>query len=469
LGLNRETCPRLDVGEARNEKGRPDAAHNQRSSGSTVIVGYTSSSSIAAGESVALHVITDADNIEIDVNYEGGFSRTFARIRGVRGMYLETPPDAYARGCGWPVTYELKTDVDWPSGPYRIRLTAPPRREGCINNSNQYDILLIVRASRAASTSRILMVLCTNTYQAYNNWGGHSLYAYNSIDGLPAHVLSFDRPGVGYHGDSTIETWEMPFVRWAVANGITLEYATNYDLEAQPDLISAYRLVLSVGHDEYWSAPMRDTLESFVDGGGNAAFLGGNSVCWRVKFEESGSLMRCHKDSVEDDPMYLGGNHRSLTTRWSDPLLERPENLLTGVCWNSGGYHRSHGMVMEGSGGFTVCRPNHWVFDGVGVRKGDLIGAEATVVGYETDGCLFRLDEHGEPVPTGDDNTPLDFIILAQAPAARYVGHHGMATMGIHRRGLGSVFTAGTTDWSHGLSSDPMVQRITLNVLARLS
>jgi hypothetical protein len=143
-----------------------------------------------------------------------------------------------------------------------------------------------------------------------------------------------------------------------------------------------------------------------------------------------------------------------------------------------GGYHLSHGAYMDGLGEYTVKRADHWALEGTGLKEGDVFGGESTIVGYETDGCAYR-EEDGYPVPTCDDGTPEDFTIICQAPSLwtamepdvfqeAGVSDDGRATMGSHTRG-GTVFTAGTTDWSHGLKDDPIVQQITRNVLARLS
>ena len=69
------------------------------------------------------------------------------------------------------------------------------------------------------------------------------------------------------------DKWEWPFVQWAEREGIALDYATNEDLERYPDLLSSYRLVVSVGHDEYWSVGMRDAFESYIHKGGECRVL----------------------------------------------------------------------------------------------------------------------------------------------------------------------------------------------------
>jgi hypothetical protein len=227
---------------------------------------------------------------------------------------------------------------------------------------------------------------------------------------------------------------------------------------------------------------MRDTVMAFVARGGNVAFFSGNTCCWQVRAEADGLV--CHKQNFRDDPRYVAaGPNPTLTTLWSHPLVGDPENRLTNVGVLGGGFHKSHGMLMDGSGAFTVERPDHWVFAGTGLAHGAEFGGERTVVGYECDGCEFtRVD--GVPEPTGRDGTPKNFEILATAPAAwgeestllwwdafprKEPGH---ACLGLSVRAPGgTVFTAGTTDWSHGLvaPADAAVDRITRNVLARLS
>lgn len=146
-----------------------------------------------------------------------------------------------------------------------------------------------------------------------------------------------------------------------------------------------------------------------------------------------------------------------------------------------GGMHRSKGQYMDGSGAFTVYQPDHWVFAGTGLKQGEQFGARDSIVGYECDGCEHTF-VNGKPVPTGRDGTPEDFLILALAPASwapdewpwdeRWEnGRTGNACMGIHGVPAGgTVFTAATTDWAHGLKGeDPIVEIITRNVLDRFS
>jgi len=101
---------------------------------------------------------------------------------------------------------------------------------------------------------------------------------------------------------------------------------------------------------------------------------------------------------------------------WADPLLGRPEAALTGVTFTRGGYHRVHGSVPAGTAAYEVHHPEHWLLEGTGLRRGDLLGAAVGVVGYECDGCELTMTD-GLPVATGKGGTPAGFEVVATAPA----------------------------------------------------
>jgi hypothetical protein len=444
------------------------------------IGGYTSRLSYDPGEEVRLHVSTSAARYLIEIAREGAKRELVRKVTGLEGAERAVPADASSRGCGWPVSYRFVIPATWKSGYYSVTLRneEPPGPEGKKVQAGpaSSEAFFVVRSATSGKDARILLQLATNTYNAYNNWGGYSLYAYNGRDKVQGRRVSFDRPPA-----SQFRNWELPFIAWAEANGYSLDYAVNSDLEFHPELLARHRLVLSVGHDEYWSAPMRDHLEDFIAKGGNVAFFSGNTCCWQVRSEEQGRALVCWKQAFADDPVYKSDDHRLLSTLWSHHRVKRPENRLTGVGFLFGGYHISHGQFMEGPGSFTVHRPEHWLFAGTGLKEGDAFGGKDTIVGYECDGCEFAIRD-GKPEPTHRDGTPESFVILATAPARWHpddcewydrwekgrLGHAGVGTY--TKPGGGTVVTVGTTDWSHGLRGhDAVVEGVTKNVLDRLS
>jgi hypothetical protein len=443
------------------------------------IEGYAGQVSYAPGESLTLHVSTSELVFSAEILRAGAEYKSQWTQDGIAGANLPVPEDASSKGCNWPAALTLKIPADWQSGYYHVVLRVKDqggkfiRRSARSADSSCYFVLR--EAAGVADPAPVLLQLATNTYNAYNNWGGFSLYGFHGRGGNQGHRVSFLRPP-----GSLFQNWEKDFVAWAQREGVRLAFAANSDLEFHPDILKNRRLVLSVGHDEYWSAPMRDNLEKFIGDGGNVAFFSGNTCCWQVRSEDNGSALTCWKQNYPMDPVFSARKSQAtLSSLWSHYLIERPENQLTGVGFLWGGYHRSHGQFMDGSGAFTVHRPEHWLFEGTGVKRGDEVGGKHTVVGYECDGCDIAWRD-GLPFPTGSDGTPSNFSILGTAPAKWHPddcewydkwqnGRIGTAVLGAYERG-GSVVTTGTTDWAHGLrGGDPVIERITRNVIDKLS
>jgi hypothetical protein len=441
------------------------------------IEGYAGQRSIAQGEEIPIHVSTTAAKYEIEVARLGATREVVWKKSDVPGAAYPVPEDASANGCRWPESVRVPSGAAWKSGYYEVSLRAADAGGKWTHRGKrtaESSTWFIVRQAQPGTTSKILLQLCTNTYNAYNNWGGFSVYAYNSLSNNQGHRVSFERPG-----PSQFARWELPFVQWAEKNGYALEFAANDDLEFRPKMLTSYKLVLSVGHDEYWSTPMRDNLEAWIGKGGNVAFFSGNTCCWQVRAEDNGRAFTCCKQNYHLDPVFATRDFKTLSTAWSHHLLKRPENELTGVGFLWGGYRKSHGQFMTDPAEYEVHRPDHWVLAGTGLKRGDKFGGKDTIVGYECDGCELQWKD-GLPFPTFKDGTPKTFEVLATCPVRWHPddaewyeqwekGRTGAACLGLYTRG-GTVFTAATTDWAHGLQGgDAAVMRITQNVLDRLA
>lgn len=500
------------------------------------VEGYPSQYSYLPGEEVTIHCSARVPSYSVEITRVGHSREVVWRREGLPGQEHPTPSDAYAKGCGWPAAFSFQIPQHWRSGFYEVTL----RGDGVQGPEATGHAFFVVLSANPGRDSSILLVLSTNTYNAYNRWGGHCLYtgATQVSFARPLERGYIFRPDAPYDGRAaSVEaepdpthrrtqaylrenkyplwiisagwpSWERRFVRWAESNGYRIDMAINADLEFHPELLEHYQLMVSVGHDEYWSWGMRDAVDRFVDGGGNVAFFSGNCCFWQVRFEDEGRTMVCYKDQAHDhDPVMGTERQHLLTSLWSDPLIGRPENLTTGLSFTRGGYVRMGEAVPRSSGAYTVYRPDHWVFANTGLRYGDLLGLGSYVVAYEVDGCEFTM-QNGLPIPTHTDGTPESFTILGASPAhlisitpnrceapvalwasidppgdlefvaMRLFGDaspentarvaHGHAVMGCFTRG-GTVFHTGSTDWAYGLDSDPLIQQVTRNVLDRLS
>jgi hypothetical protein len=266
----------------------------------------------------------------------------------------------------------------------------------------------------------------------------------------------------------TFAHWDAPFIAWLERAGHRLDYCTDLDLHRCPPRRChsgngtgpSHRLLLSAGHDEYWSEPMRAHAERFLAGGGNIAFFGGNTCWWRVSLD----------GEHDGEPSAAATSFRRLDN-WPD----RPENQLTGVSFRNGGERDrdEHPTPV----GYRVQHADHWVYAGTGLRDGDVFGAapDEYLVGYECDGAHFDRAELSKPRPvrpTGEDGTPPGFTILGVGDTSASGWGHGnrAATLGLYATaGGGTVFTSATTDWARLLAAGSQpVETITRNVLDHL-
>jgi hypothetical protein len=416
--------------------------------------GYTSTTSVVQGSTINFHISNALPVGTVDRTvtllvdrYAPGGSVGFSTSFQAQDNTTRTPPNAYAVGCGWPSAYTLSVPATWPSGYYRATLT-----NACREST---EISFVVRARAPGSSAPVLFCVPVTTFQAYNGWGGASLYGNEAPE--RSKKVSFDRPGGSGTGS------ELLFVQWMVAKGISAEFCTSIDLHAGQQLLRNYKLLISSGHDEYWSKEMPDTVEGFITAGGNVAFFSGNTCWWQVRFENGTRTMVCYRDAIED-PL-AGIDNSRVTVQWHAAPVNRPENSMTGVSYRKGAGHWLPGPLVDP----YICNfPEHWVFEGTGLTLGATFGAGC--VGYETDAAELV---HDGPVmrATCRDGTPPTFVVLGWADLSnwRMYGQGGLATMGVYRNG-GTVFTAGTVQWADKLDgTSPVIDRITRNVVSRLS
>ena len=128
-----------------------------------------------------------------------------------------------------------------------------------------------VRAPDASPTA-ILVVVPVNTIQAYNKWGGKSLYNSGSI-GPRANRVSFDRPTNPQDLSSDLFRHEYHLIRFLEREGYDVSYATNVDVHRDPSQLLDHSMVMTAGHDEYWTKEMRDGFEVARDAGVHLSFM----------------------------------------------------------------------------------------------------------------------------------------------------------------------------------------------------
>lgn len=401
--------------------------------------GYANRISVAQGATIDFHIATSVSPFALQiVNLKSPETV-------LQTLTLQSAPrdctGLSAHGCQWPVTAVFSVPANWPSGYYAAKF---PTTFGTRN------IFFVVKEDQPASTSSTVVVVATNTYQAYNSYGYKSVYPSNSPE--RSYRVSYDRPFHDDRGLGRFNRWDKPFLDWMTAEGRTFEVIADTDLE-DPTILQPYRVAVIVGHSEYWTANGRANLEHFVDTGGRVAILGGNTMWWQARLE--GRNLVVYKSALQDPATGVDNAH--VTVNWyAEPVL-RPENLITGSSFRNGGYTN---RITPLQYSYTVTDASHWALAKTGAPNGTQFGAISA--GVETDGVLYNCTMNGLAVD-GSDGTPLNFRILATVPAAEGHGAVGIYT---HPTG-GAVFNAGSQDWVLGLATDPIVEIMTRNVLER--
>ncbi|MFE2104918.1 N,N-dimethylformamidase beta subunit family domain-containing protein [Kitasatospora sp. NPDC059463] len=473
--------------------------------------GYLGRESVVPGEELTVHVSTDAARFRLRFYRLGEGVELLAESGPYPGSRHPAPPHpdgvpgrvSPAHDWDWP-PLTVPVPEHWTPGMHLVQFVEdgedPPLLDAASIEGPAREFF-VVRPRRAGSGSRILYKKSTYTRHAYNRSDrpgeerAVSLYdhpVYLPDGDPPGHKVSLHRPG----GIIDLAYWDAPFIAWLERNGYPVEFCTDLDLHEDPELLSSYDLLLSVGHDEYWSEAMRDQAERFVRGGGNIAFLSANTCWWRIHPTDRNTAF------VSDTDHHVGDAYPHLPATdqwWPEPPngVGRPENSLTGVSFRNGGMWASAGGWPgdRPREGYTVQHADHWVFAGTGLRDGsdggepDRLGAGTTLIGYECDGAAYARDEHGVARATGEDGTPDSFLILGihvlepvhedfhdfkwshwNGPAREAgITSPRAATMGVYTAG-GTVFSAGTTDWPVvcGNDQDAGVVRVTRNLLDRL-
>jgi hypothetical protein len=340
------------------------------------------------------------------------------------------PTDASENGYKYPVAAEFILP-EMPSGVYLIEKKIP----------------LIVKSSGPVD---LMIVYPSNTANAYSRSGGKSLYG---IDRAPA--VSFQRP-------IELEAFSEYCLKWfTTLPDFRIGYVADKDMDDYENVMQAKVLVIP-GHSEYWTREARSNFDRFVDAGGHALVLSGNTMWWQVRYSDDESKMICYKDNVMD-PV---GDPAMKTVEWIVPALQYPILSSIGADFSRGGY----GLRDDtGWNGYRIAEPTSPLLEGLGLARGDIIAMPSV----EYDGApIAEYDEDGYPLldkqALGFDKVELvafDKGYRVTETTATFIVFRKTAASGI-------VINTASTDWCSlngiGGSSKQKIKTITYNALNKL-
>jgi hypothetical protein len=405
------------------------------------IEGYASEVSALPGDTLHFHVSTNpAAPYRVEVYRLGWYAGAGARLIGCSpscgGTNMGQPqpipaPDSGAPlRAGWPVTDTFVLPPSATSGYYRVRFV--------LLDGESAATFVIVRAPPGV-VSQILVQVPVNTWQAYNGWDGQSLY--NQAGGVQqANRVSFDRPY--WPAWQNPPDWEYPFVLFLERAGYDVSYQTDFDTDQNPSSLLGHRLVVDLGHDEYWTSTMRQAFEAARDAGVNLAFMGANDVYWRMRYEDGGRTVVVYKSRSNPDPI----TDPSQTTGMFR-VVDRLECQLVGIQHQGGALNWPPGdyAVVPSSLGHTWFRGTG--FDATSVLQG-LVSVETDTIpawdqGASCGHALTVFFQHNAGADT-----------LGNADAVAYTAPSGA-----------TVFAAGSEQFVWGLADPPAISGLDHNLV----
>jgi len=345
--------------------------------------------------------------------------------------------------CAWKRTARLATSPEWVSGLYVVRVQDSRQKVATYP--------LVLRDDRVA---KFAVVLGQLTLQAYNSFGGSSLYTSDTASpGQDVPFVSFERP----YAAPTLPANILSGIHWLEEGGYDLTYLSDADL-ATGTWSGQSRTVIFVGHDEYWTWGERDLVEQIRNSGVHLVFLAGNTAYWNIRLGpgtvtgRAANQITCWKSAADPG----ASSTTDVTARFRDPPLNRPENALVGIMYTTLAGSANRSLLVSDSG----VGPDAQAFlDAAGLHPGDSIPG---LVGWEGD----RIVANGL--------TPPRLQVLFKSPIAPAPGrppdrYH--TTFYVAGSGAG-VFASGSNLFALGLepaptaTSSPALRRLMANLLS---
>lgn len=418
------------------------------------IAGYADHASAERGDTVRLFVSTGEPSFRVEAYRLGYYQGLGGRLvwrsgwrPGARQPVTSPMASTNLVEARWQPSVVVPIPRTWPPGVFLMKLVG--------SRGGQSYVPLVIRddGSRAA----LLLSESVITWQAYNAWGGASLYHGRTGFGDRARIVSFDRPYVRNRGSGDLlQGGDQPMIALVERLGLDVTFTTDLDVHRAPGSLLRHRALVVVGHGEYWSSRMRSAATIARDRGVNLLFLEANDVYRHVRL--ASSLLGPNRRVIDyklarEDPLF-GRDDTDVTSDWRSGPDPRPESDLLGAMYECN----------PGFADMIVADPGAWVFARTGVYYGSLL---PRLVGFTE----YDRVQAGSPVPA-------DLEILAHSPVTCR-GHPPSASDMTYygSPGHGGVIDTGTTAWAYRLglecilngrcgSTSRTVVRITENILA---
>jgi hypothetical protein len=474
--------------------------------GSESIQGYATSMSVNVGQTESFKISTPSTAYHIDIlrlGYYGGDGAHLvaSNIKPTATLPQKQPACLTTSSTGlidcgnWAVSASWTVPSNAVSGVYIAHLVRT-------DTGADSQIPFVVRND--SSHSEILLQTSDATWEAYNDWGGNSLYTCTVAcpPGEPeaykgADAVSYNRPWEGSFevdgGASYLYYAEFQMIYWLEENGYNVSYTSQANVDQSAALIKQHKLFISSGHDEYWSEGERSNVESALSAGVNLAFFSGNEMFWKTRWGASTEgtntpyrTLITYKEThynapvdPQDPPTWTGS--------WRDPRFSppanggKPENALTGQEF----------LVNAGTADITVPFQDSKLRMWKNTAASTLHSGQSLTLAPGTGTLGYEWDEDVDNGfrPAGEFDLSSTTVSGLQT-FKDYGSTLSEGTTGTHHLTLykapsgAKVFGAGTVQWAWGLANinawesettepgnhapDPNLEQATVNLLSEL-
>lgn len=353
------------------EAGLPATNWDRSKPGPKAVEGWFDAPSATCGDQIGLHITGNGRVVQIKIYRLGYYGGAGARlitatkvgpIKQYGTPQISKAPESTV-STNWPIAWYLKINSATIPGQYLLRLDD--------GGGDSSFVPLTIEAPTIKSS--ITFVSSILTWQAYNQWGGYSLYkGPDQQRGTRSTIVSFNRP---YDGDGSgqFRYMEYPLVKIAERLGLDMNYITDLELDQNIASLKSTKSILYGGHGEYWTANMRKNLQSSIDSGINFVSLGGNAAYAHPRLQANNRQLVMWRSSLADpnrnDPVLA-------TTGWRQVPILQPEAKILGAQY----------VGLGVSADYTIPHPSRWPF--ARMKHPPIL---KSIVGREVDSPLYSI------------------------------------------------------------------------------
>jgi hypothetical protein len=383
----------------------------------------------------------------------GGASVRAQTLQHPLRVQSELPKSYRDQGADYRCSLDLET-ADLPPGLYECVL------EDDAGERSQ-DIYFNIKP-RTIEGIELLCVLPTFTWHAYCRVGGGSFYS-ASLGGL--RQVSLRRP-MSRKGDNALNA-SLNFLRSFAESKIAYACVDSADLHKGALPQGAAPVMALLTHDEYWSRPMRATIDDYLDRSGVLLVIAGNVCWWDVE--------------VDAETITIDKTPSKRMPYWHARGLPEERTFLSS--FRFGGYALNHALrkpfvsrhlstltpeEIQAAGGVNVVLTDHPLFQGVALGADNAFGSEVPILYREVDG--IPLDAQGNVDRNWYDADDVEPRIIATGLAVNNLRYHPISRVGVIAEGRvrgGHVLHMGSFGWSLGLGqNNPAIRQVVLNAVA---